>query len=65
MLGILKITQHNPPEKWRYVPLQDFTPNSDIDWSQPVSGIDGQLFKKYGLSADEIAFIQNNVKEME
>ena len=32
MLGILKITQHNPAPKWKYVPLQDFTPSSDIDW---------------------------------
>jgi len=24
LLGVLKITQHNPPEKWRYVPLQNF-----------------------------------------
>ena len=44
MLGILKITQHNPPEKWKYVPLQDFTVNSDIDWSQSVAGIDRQFY---------------------
>ena len=34
LLGVLKITQHNPPEKWRYVPLQDFTASSDIDWTK-------------------------------
>lgn len=26
MLGVLKVTQHNPAPKWKYVPLQDFTP---------------------------------------
>lgn len=64
MLGILKITQDNPIETWRLVPLQDFTKNSDIDWSKPVSEIDKQLYKKYGLSAEEISFIESKVREM-
>ena len=50
---------------YRYVPLQDFTPNSDIDWSQDVAGIDRQLYAKYGLSADEVAFIEERIKPME
>ena len=64
MLGILKKTQHNTADKWQYVPLQDFTSASDIDWSQPVAGIDQQLYRKYGLSDEEIAFIESHVKEM-
>ena len=64
-LGILKITQDNPPEKWKYVPIQDFTENSDIDWTKSISEIDQQLYKKYGLSQDEIDFIETKVKEME
>ena len=63
-LGILKITQHNPPDKWKYVPLQDFTENSDIDWSVSIPEIDRQLYKKYGLSEEEIDFIETHVKEM-
>ena len=63
-LSILKITQDNPPEKWKYVPLQDFTASSDIDWSKSVHEIDIQLYKKYGLSDEEISFIETNVKEM-
>ena len=65
LLGILKITQHNPAEKWNYVPLQNFSDNSDIDWSKSISEIDYQLYKKYGLSDEEIAFIEEKVKEME
>lgn len=65
LLGILKITQDNPPEKWRFVPLQDFTPSSDIDWSVSVAEIDRQLYKKYNLSEEEIAFIETHVKEMQ
>lgn len=64
MLGILKITQHNPAPKWKYVPLQDFTPNSDIDWSKSIHEIDLQLYQKYGLDEKEIAFIESHVKEM-
>lgn len=64
MLGILKITQDNNRETWRLVPLQDFTVNSDIDWSQSVAGIDRQLYAKYGLDEREIEFIETHVKEM-
>lgn len=65
MLGILKITQDNPASKWKYVPLQDFTSDSDIDWSQSVADIDRQLYVKYGLGDDEIEFIESHVKEMD
>ena len=65
MLGVLKITQDNPPEKWKYVPLQDFTNHSDIDWTNSVHEIDLQLYDKYGLSADERNFIETHVKAMD
>lgn len=65
LLGILKTTQDNPPEKWKFIPLQDFTSASDIDWSRSVSEIDRQLYCKYGLSQDEIDFIESHVKEMD
>ena len=65
MLGILKITQHNAPATWRKVPLQDFTPQSDIDWSQSVADIDKQLYAKYKLSQEEIDFIEEKVRAMD
>lgn len=65
ILGVYKITQDNPPEKWKLVPLQDFTENSDIDWSKSIAEIDQQLYKKYGLSPEEIDFIEEKVQEME
>lgn len=64
MLGILKITQDNTAVKWRYVPLQDFTPSSDIDWSKSIAETDQQLYAKYGLDKKEIEFIETHVKEM-
>lgn len=64
MLGILKVTQHNPPEKWKYVPSQDFSKDSDIDWSRSIHDIDLQLYKKYALNDEEINFLETHVKEM-
>ena len=64
MLGLLKATQHNPKDTWRLVPLQDFTAASDIDWTLSVAEIDQQLYHKYGLEAEEIAFIEEKVRAM-
>lgn len=65
MLGTMKVTQHNQSkEVWKNVPLQDFTSNSDIDWSKSIAEIDQQLYKKYGLNEEEINFIETKVKEM-
>ena len=49
---------------FRFVPLQDFTPNSDIDWTKPISEIDTQLYAKYNLTNDEISFIESMIKPM-
>lgn len=41
--------QDNPREVWLNVPNQDFTDNSDIDWTKSVPEIDKQLYSKYGV----------------
>lgn len=66
MLGIKKVTQNNKTkETWSKVPLQDFTENSDIDWTQSIADIDKQLYKKYNLDENEINFIEEKVRAME
>ena len=65
LLGTLKVTQHNHRDTWRNVPMQDFTTQSDIDWRKSIPEIDQQLYKKYGLSPNEIAFIESKIKPME
>lgn len=65
MLGIMKTTQDNSKKTWRLVPLQDFTPASDIDWSGSVAEVDRQLYAKYGLSDEEVDFIERMVAPME
>lgn len=64
LLGILKVTQDNSKETWRFVPLQDFTSKSDIDWSKSILEIDQQLYTKYDLSEEEIFFIESMIKPM-
>ena len=64
LLSLLKVTQNGNKPVWKMIPLQDFTSSSDIDWTKSIHEIDLQLYKKYGLSKDEINFIETNVKEM-
>ena len=52
-------------ESFRFVPLQNFTNSSDIDWSKSIEEIDQQLYKKYGLDDKEIGFIEKMIKPME
>ena len=35
---------------FQFVPIQDFTSQSDIDWSQSITNIDKQLYRKYLLT---------------
>jgi hypothetical protein len=65
MLGVLKVTQHNPRSTWKFVPAQTFTSASDIDWTKTIPELDAQLYAKYGLDSEEIAFIEAKVKPME
>lgn len=65
LVSACKISQHTPSRTYRFVPMQDFTPASDIDWTRPVPEIDRRLYAKYGLTAGEIAFIEKKIKPME
>ena len=48
-------TQSTPPDAFQFVPLQDF--------SHPWT--DEMLYKKYGLTDEEIAFIESMIRPME
>lgn len=51
----VKISQDAMSKTYRFVPLQDFTK----PWT------DAELYDKYGLTEDEIAFIEATIKPME
>ena len=65
LVGMRKSTHNATREAYKFVPLQDFTSNSDIDWSQSISDIDKQLYKKYNLSDEEIEYIEKTIKPMQ
>ena len=65
LLGVLKSTHHLTPETWKYVPQQNFSECSDIDWNLSIDEIDALLCKKYKLSAAERDFIHDKVKPMD
>ena len=64
MVSIKKKTQNGPKGVYQLVPIQDFTNNSDIDWSKSLAEIDEQLFDKYNLSFEQREHIINSIKEM-
>ena len=65
LLASILITQNIVRDKFKFVPIQDYKNNSDIDWSQSISDIDRQLYAKYNLSEDDIAFIERLIKPMD
>lgn len=64
LVSASKVSQHAMSKVYRFVPVQDFTAGSDIDWSKSVEEIDAQLYAKYNLSDEEIAFIESMIKPM-
>ena len=63
LVGIRKL-KNMTHDTYSFVPVQDFTKSSDIDWSKSVAQIDSQLYAKYGLTDEEIAFIDSMIKPM-
>lgn len=55
LLSLKKITQDTWKKAYQFVPMQDFTES----WT------DEKLYKKYGLTPDEIAFIESMIRPME
>lgn len=64
LIMLAKANQNGTRKTYRFVPLQSFTSDLDIDWSQSIAEINQQLYRKYELSEEEIMFIEKNVKEM-
>ena len=65
MVGIVKSSQNIVQPVYRFVPMQNFSNKSDIDWNENTSDIDMQLYKKYNLSESEIDYIESKIKELE
>lgn len=55
LLSTILLTQNIARDKFMFIPLQDFS----VPWT------DEKLYKKYGLTDDEIAFIDSMIRPME
>ena len=55
LVMLKKASQHAPASVYQFVPLQDF--------SHPWT--DEMLYEKYGLTEEEIAFIESMIRPME
>ena len=64
MISISKVSQNVTQLVYKFVPLQDFTNESDIDWNKSIGDIDRQLYKKYKLSDSEIAYIEKKIDSL-
>lgn len=62
--SLAKASQDATSKTYKFVPLQDFTNSSDIDWSKSIPEIDQQLYTKYKLNEKEIGFIERMIKPM-
>ena len=63
LVGIRKL-KNMTQDTYSFVPLQDFTEGSDIDWSKSIEDIDKQLYAKYKFCEEEISFIESMIKPM-
>ena len=62
MIGLMKSSQALHQNVYAYVPIQDFSNKSDVDFSKSISEIDFQLFDKYNLTDEERTFINQKIK---
>lgn len=58
--GTMQVSQ----DVFRFVPLQNFTSLSDIDWNKSIPEIDNQLSTKKHLTDEEITFVESMIKSM-
>lgn len=65
LVGVLKVSQNLYQNVYEFVPLQDFTNDSDINWKQSIEAIDNELYKKYHFSEEEIVYIDNSIRPMD
>ncbi|VWL85372.1 Eco57I restriction-modification methylase domain-containing protein [Oceanivirga miroungae] len=59
-----KASQDASSKTYKFIPIENFTNESDIDWSKSINEIDEQLFDKYGLSIEEKEHIRSSIKDM-
>ena len=62
--SLAKSSQDAARSTYRFIPVQEFSKDANIDWSLSSHEIDLQLYKKYNFSEDQIAYIEDKIKNM-
>lgn len=63
LIDLRKSTHNCTKEAYKFIPMQDFETNQDIDFEVSIADIDSQLYRKYNLSDYEIAHIEQKFKD--
>ena len=64
LVSAVKISQACPNRCYQFVPIQDFSSKSEIDWSKSVDEIDEFLFKKFNFSKDDIEYTKASISKL-
>jgi len=64
LVASIKITQSCPNRVYKFVPIQDFTNLSDVDWSKSIEEIDKYFFNKYKISTEIVSYITQKFEYM-
>ena len=64
LISSLQASFNITASNFRLVPDQDFTNNSDIDWSKDLDDLNKQLYKKYNISDSEIKYIKESIQRV-
>ena len=65
LVSILKSSHNVTQIVYKYVPMQDFTYDSDINWKGSIDEIDECLYKKYDISEEEKEYIKSKIDSVE
>ncbi len=62
--SLSKISQRGTKQKYRFVLVQDFTDESDINLAKSIDLVGEEFFEKYNFSDDEREHIKNSIKDI-
>lgn len=64
LISLAKANQNGTRSTYLFVPMQDFSLNSDLNFDTSTNNLDAQLFTKYHFSNEEIDHVNNHIKDM-
>lgn len=62
--SLAKASQDATSKTFKFVPVEDFTKDSIINWNESLNEIDRQLCKIYNFTNEEISYLDSAIKDM-